>query len=551
MSASRTTSSFAIWPPLLVYLMVVCSQHAFFSAAPAVASCAVAQQSGSTSAGDEPQAQEGSRPVSVRQEGQHVEKAFDIQPLLNGGADPDTLVQVIVDSVLVSSWSEVGGPGTIAIDTGAGQLQVKNFASVQEAVARFLDTLHQALSEKRQRDAQPPLPANKTIDVCVLNPGPRAEQLVRFYVVPSLLFADPSQSDPQLADYDALIRLTTNAIAAESWDNLGGPGSVTPWPEGDALVISQSRAIHQRITTLYACLSRLPGINSGQPLKSPDPIQVPVGTIIFGNVGGDPSNLETWLYPVHDLLPLETRPMFQLSPRAVGMSQLSAWLLEKLDLPDRANTGIEPMRTNGGLLVASDSKTHEQLNEILGGLRRRKQYARTSLQRAKLDAEIFPGLFREPRGTCTIYLYGTCDADRQLAQFATSPPDVVQANLIATDVTDEGLKSLVKFTTLYDLTIWSKQFSLQGLAPLSELPQLQRLAIHGKQISDELADVIKHCPSLRVIDVSYTSITDEGMRRLAKGRQWLTLNVSHTKVTAGGVERLRKTHPGIFIVFEQ
>jgi general secretion pathway protein D len=59
------------------------------------------------------------------------------------------------------------------------------------------------------------------------------------------------------ADFDALIDLITTTIAPNSWDTVGGPGSVAPFETNLTLVVSQTQEVHEQIADLLQQLRRL------------------------------------------------------------------------------------------------------------------------------------------------------------------------------------------------------------------------------------------------------------------------------------------------------
>jgi len=59
------------------------------------------------------------------------------------------------------------------------------------------------------------------------------------------------------ADFDGLIDLITKTVEAESWDEVGGPGSMKPSPSNLSLVITQTQEVHERIADLLEQLRRL------------------------------------------------------------------------------------------------------------------------------------------------------------------------------------------------------------------------------------------------------------------------------------------------------
>jgi general secretion pathway protein D len=58
-------------------------------------------------------------------------------------------------------------------------------------------------------------------------------------------------------DFDSLIELVTATVAPESWDEVGGPGSIAPHAGNLSLVISQTQEIHEQIADLLEQLRRL------------------------------------------------------------------------------------------------------------------------------------------------------------------------------------------------------------------------------------------------------------------------------------------------------
>ena len=59
------------------------------------------------------------------------------------------------------------------------------------------------------------------------------------------------------ADFDMLIDLITRTIAPQTWDAVGGPGSIAPFDQNFSLVISQTQEIHEQIADLLEQLRRL------------------------------------------------------------------------------------------------------------------------------------------------------------------------------------------------------------------------------------------------------------------------------------------------------
>jgi len=58
-------------------------------------------------------------------------------------------------------------------------------------------------------------------------------------------------------DFDQLIELITTTVEPESWEELGGPGSIAPFSTNLSLVVSQTQEVHDRLADLLAQLRRL------------------------------------------------------------------------------------------------------------------------------------------------------------------------------------------------------------------------------------------------------------------------------------------------------
>jgi general secretion pathway protein D len=59
------------------------------------------------------------------------------------------------------------------------------------------------------------------------------------------------------ADFDPLIELITTTIAPQSWDEVGGPGSISGFDTNLSLVVSQTQDVHEKIADLLEQLRRL------------------------------------------------------------------------------------------------------------------------------------------------------------------------------------------------------------------------------------------------------------------------------------------------------
>ncbi|MBC8353361.1 MAG: general secretion pathway protein GspD [Planctomycetes bacterium] len=70
-------------------------------------------------------------------------------------------------------------------------------------------------------------------------------------------FGPGSMGGAALADFDTLIQLITSTIKPDTWDEVGGPGAIEPFPTNLSLVISQTQDVHEQIADLLEQLRRL------------------------------------------------------------------------------------------------------------------------------------------------------------------------------------------------------------------------------------------------------------------------------------------------------
>jgi type II secretory pathway component GspD/PulD (secretin) len=96
------------------------------------------------------------------------------------------------------------------------------------------------------------------------NPGDRCVVDLPVSEKPATLAPEPaatgtacSHSPPAHTLEDRLIKLITSTVAPQSWDNMGGKGSIDYYPLGMALVILQTPDVQEQVAELLAALRRL------------------------------------------------------------------------------------------------------------------------------------------------------------------------------------------------------------------------------------------------------------------------------------------------------
>jgi hypothetical protein len=105
-------------------------------------------------------------------------------------------------------------------------------------------------------------------DDVVLITAPEVAQSAEFlrtviYPVADLaVFRDPSSGE-QWADYDSLIEIIQNTVATDTWQDVGGAGTIEPFENGRALAISQTDEVHREVAQLLEKLRSTGGTTAG------------------------------------------------------------------------------------------------------------------------------------------------------------------------------------------------------------------------------------------------------------------------------------------------
>jgi hypothetical protein len=95
------------------------------------------------------------------------------------------------------------------------------------------------------------------------------------YEVVDLIGTDESR--PEEFDYDTLIELITTTVHPESWDEVGGPGSISGYR--GALVLSQTVEVHEDIAQLLAAARKAKKISAEHRDKAPPVVSIPLSAV--------------------------------------------------------------------------------------------------------------------------------------------------------------------------------------------------------------------------------------------------------------------------------
>jgi hypothetical protein len=103
-------------------------------------------------------------------------------------------------------------------------------------------------------------------DALIVTTNERAEEnlVVRVYPVRDLVWTDNGHEIVE--DYQEIIDAVTNTVDPDTWDSVGGPGSIQPLKNSGAFLVSQTWQVHERLERVLTTLRRvrrIQGIRSG------------------------------------------------------------------------------------------------------------------------------------------------------------------------------------------------------------------------------------------------------------------------------------------------
>ena len=91
----------------------------------------------------------------------------------------------------------------------------------------------------------------------ITTPEEAEQQLeTKIYPVGDLVLPEGAPDDAE-ADFDSLIDLITSTIKPTSWDEVGGPGSISQFANRMCLVVSQTMDVHEEIEDLFTQIRRV------------------------------------------------------------------------------------------------------------------------------------------------------------------------------------------------------------------------------------------------------------------------------------------------------
>jgi hypothetical protein len=176
-------------------------------------------------------------------------RTFDVRPIVRTPQDVQALADLVPLCVAWESWAGAGGAGVIEADPN-GRIKVTNSAEIVGHVERLLTSLGAderpldagkpatGNSAPPPRDARPPAVAQPAKPVAIFNDPKHEPLLLKTYDVSGILDRIPSQF------IEDRIR---ERIAADTWDSVGGRGTLRVYEPTKKLVVLQTADVHRAI----------------------------------------------------------------------------------------------------------------------------------------------------------------------------------------------------------------------------------------------------------------------------------------------------------------
>ncbi len=143
--------------------------------------------------------------------------------------------------------------------------------------------------------------------------------------------------------FDQLIEVITSTIGTSTWDEVGGPGAITPFPNTSSLAVSQTRAQHEEISRLLGGLRQA---RTPQPAAASASVPAP-------DRKTRSSGMITKVYQLDS----------KFDPKTVAM------LVQGIEPESWERSGVQ-VRTNGNQLYVRHSReVHRRIDEILRNAR--------------------------------------------------------------------------------------------------------------------------------------------------------------------------------------
>lgn len=163
----------------------------------------------------------------------------------------EALIEAVTTIVAPTTWDAVGGKGSIHEYGPRGALVVSQSKAVHPRIESLLAGLRKAPTAA---ETFKQIRGTRAIDVGT-DDSNDAKQRIAIYPVADLVLRDETDAE---GDFESLIEVVTTSIIPETWDAVGGSGTVKEFATHNVLVISQTKEAHDVIEKLLAALRSIP-----------------------------------------------------------------------------------------------------------------------------------------------------------------------------------------------------------------------------------------------------------------------------------------------------
>ena len=197
--------------------------------------------------------------------------------------DRDSISDMVRSTIQPNSWDEVGGPGSTAFFTPTLDFVFSTTEEIHDQIDALFDTLRQLPCE---------LAATGGVHMAKTPP------------------IDQDYS----SDFDLPIDLIHSTVSPASWDDVGGPGSIAKDVPHVALIVSQTREVHEEVSELLTLLrrSRYAAVHKQHSWE------------LAPGMGDGPSTMPLMSLAAGAELAFAPRPALKRAPRADALAALAA-----------------------------------------------------------------------------------------------------------------------------------------------------------------------------------------------------------------------------------
>ena len=173
-------------------------------------------------------------------------KTYNVGRLARG-PEVMQLAELIQHVIEPQSWTSTGGQGAIDMK-GKTAITVQQTPEVQKQVGDLIKALGKLPSTKSKRTSKSRKPKKPVLSIPVGKPNANGQSVV-VYNVQALM------GNEKIPDLEPAISKITSTIAPKTWAESGGEGAIEPFSPKGAVVILQSKQVHEQLIKMLEKLN--------------------------------------------------------------------------------------------------------------------------------------------------------------------------------------------------------------------------------------------------------------------------------------------------------